>query len=229
MDAAAASGPPGPPGRPAASNRSAGPARLLCLIGYHLPDESMVWHEGYGFAHCRRCRQGIVRSLLSNWVVPGPGLRIVWPGAKKANGASPPAAKGATAVRVVHATSDGGASGADSARRDPNKPSNPPTSSQASEGADDAAVPVIVRGKAETASKTKQPAEAKTGAEPTPPLAVAPDPEPKPIDLLGPHFMGDMGAPPGPRGGMEVFEFDDMPASEPGFAGGTSVAAQRAS
>lgn len=233
MDAPAASGPPGPPGNVTAGEAPPGfgAARLLCLVGYHAPDASMVWHQGYGFAHCRRCRQGIVRSLLSNWVVPGPGLRIVWPKVPAGVGPSPE-------PRPTRATVSTAASPPASPQpvSEPELPMSEPTAMpvrvERDSEVDDAVVPVIMRGKAQPAAEAAQPDSPEAAAadvQPQPPLAIAPDSAPKTVDLLGPNFMGPGGAPPGPRGGMEVFEFDDMAAGDAGFASGGGLAAQRAS
>lgn len=233
-----ASGPPGTPApRPPGTlaPRDTGAVRLLCVLGFHAPDAAMVWHQGYGFAHCRRCGRAIVRSLLSNWVVPGPGLRIVWP-KPGANGASPSPGTGtgsAALDKVGVAEPDKPAldqseTGAASTSR-AETPVVAPAASDGSGPDDDAAVPVIVRGKAEPAPRAEQAAPADAAAAAPAPLAVAPNLSPQAIDLLGPNFMGDSGAPPGPRDGMEVFEFDDMAAGGAGFAGGDGRTAQRAS
>lgn len=186
MDAAGPAPPPPAPRHATAGGLVGAMERLWCLTGHHAPDETMVWHGGYGFAHCRRCGEEIVRSLLSGWTVPGPDLRIVWDTAS-----SRPAAPAGLPQPVVEAV-------APSAK--PAAPAEPQA------GRNDAASPsgsgLVV-------------------------AEIAPRPRPRslpmvlePLDLLGPHFMGEKGAPPGPSEGLSVFEFDDMAAddgAEPDF------------
>jgi len=252
MEAGAGSGPPGRgAGSGLAGSREgapgAGASRLLCWFGRHVPDATVVWHGGYGFAHCRRCHRAIVRSLLSNWVVPGPGLRIVWPGEGRATGSEAPAAVRAEPSRETPVVAEPGSA------REPLAPNSPADAGggrdemaaaplKAADQTDDAvldldeaAIPVIVRFKAnvDAAGNPGPDAPLHVAAEPPvttgtaqPRLIPPVPPPPEPIDLLGPHFMGDMGAPPGPRDGLDVFVFDDMADDERRTG---SVGAQRAS
>lgn len=75
---------------------------LLCIIGVHEPGGDEIWHSGYGFAHCRRCRREIVRSLLSDWQRPGSGMRVVWPGGSLGD-AKPPRSIRPAAARPIEA------------------------------------------------------------------------------------------------------------------------------
>jgi len=206
-----AGGAPAPP----ASETTAAPAggvlaaveRLWCAFGYHVPDSTLVWHQGYGFAKCRRCKRSIVRSLLSGWTVPPPSLKIVWD--KAPTGDAP------------RASAPRPAAGGNAA---PEKRS-PDLKPQVAEGGD---IVALRTSSGEAARRTDEPAASaqtpSTVGEAGPLLSVI-EPEPGTIDLLGPHFMGDQGAPPGPSEGLSVFEFDDMGGEDDGARLG--IAAQR--
>ena len=166
-----------------------------------------MWHQGYGFARCRRCDQAIVRSLLSDWTVPGPGLRVVW---DKPSGRPVPAAgPAASTAPVVVAAPSEGRSG-----------ETPAAQGNVADG------PVAADARAPTQPAT---VVADAPGPETAPLLTVLAPEPAPIDLLGPNFMGAKDPPPVVRDGSNMFEFEDMTDENGGVPDFGGVAAQKAS
>lgn len=50
---------------------------LRCALGWHAPEQTPRWNDGYYFARCRRCGCDLVRTSFGQWHVPR-GYRVVW-------------------------------------------------------------------------------------------------------------------------------------------------------
>lgn len=58
-------------------NSATSAVSLRCALGWHAPEPTPRWNDGYYFSRCRRCGCDLVRTAFDNWQIPR-GYRVVW-------------------------------------------------------------------------------------------------------------------------------------------------------